>query len=55
MMDSSNVRRHAERLCAAVAPRDLEGTPVYIVTYSRIPYDCRACLCDGYTQPSLDL
>jgi hypothetical protein len=46
----------AERLCRAVAPRDLGETPLYVVPQSSLPAECGGGeYCYAYTTPSLDL
>jgi len=54
--DMAKILAGAEALCRAVAGRDLEGTPLYLVPQSILPPQCGSGdHCYGYTTPSLDL
>lgn len=51
-MSIERLCKRGERLCLALAPKDLAGVPLYIVPQSRIG---GMSTCDGYTALSLDL
>lgn len=56
MMNVTMLCQRAEQLWHAIAPRDLGGTPVYVVPVSALPeHFGLAGACHGYTTPSLDL
>lgn len=54
--DMAKILADAEALCRAVAGRDLEGIPLYLVPQSILPPQCGSGdHCYAYTTPSLDL
>lgn len=54
--DVDDLCARAESACRAIASRDLEGTPLYIMPQSRLPAELGGrSVCDGFTTPSLDL
>jgi len=54
--DMAKILADAEALCHAVAGRDLEGIPLYLVPQSILPPECgSADHCYAYTTPSLDV
>jgi hypothetical protein len=54
--DVQTLCARAEATCRAIASRDLEGVPLYIVPQSSLPAALGGrSVCDGFTTPSLDL
>jgi hypothetical protein len=54
--DMAKILADAEALCRAVAGRDLDGIPLYLVPQSILPVECGSGDgCYGYTLASLDL
>src|SRR5690606_30908138 len=54
--DMAKILADAEALCRAVAARDLDGIPLYLVPQSILPAECGSGDgCYGYTLASLDL
>jgi hypothetical protein len=56
MPDIASLVKETEILCRAVAPRDLDGLPLYVVAQSQIAHEWgQAWPVCGYTTPGLDL